>query len=375
MDTPFGIPWERIGEDELRAFLADDPEEGLTWEAKGDDDQGSFPRDRFRDAVAGLANGLEVAYVVVGASWSKGRKRWSLRGLRDVPGGEIASWLDQLIDEVTPKPRVVIKPLKGDDGPAAVVQVFPLPVPPAMHRGRLLVRTSGRTVHLTDPIEVRRLVERGERAIERARSDAVAAAHVSRAMPFESPYSPSVTIGLASTGRRVDVDRQVFRESFGEQIRDMFGRWEVRPLGRRKLKRQMWHDRVAVWKQDDHGSQAGAMTSGAAFVTWWSGAERDRGLDFAIEGLLDRMWLFAGEIVTELGGSGPSFAYVQVNMPGSVVDLTRTTAAPVPSSREIAEGRRYLARRRGDEVFEPEEAVDDTGRLQPPIQVATPIQA
>jgi hypothetical protein len=114
-------------------------------------------------------------------------------------------------------------------------------------------------------------------------------------------------------------------------------------------------DRVAFWVEADSGSQAGALTTGASFVTYWAGADRDQGLDRAIDGLLARMWTFAGSIVSDLGGHGPTFAHVQANYPGGVAQLARSTEAPVPSSAEIDEGARHLSRLRGDqEVFEPE---------------------
>jgi hypothetical protein len=72
----------------------------------------------------------------------------------------------------------------------------------------------------------------------------------------------------------------------------------------------------------------------------------------AVDGLLDRIWTMAGQIVVELGGFGPSFAYIQVNLPGTVAELVRQTNEPIPTTDEIEEGRRYLARRRGDEPFE-----------------------
>jgi hypothetical protein len=355
VDTPFGTSWEQLGTKELRDFLAGAPrEEGFTWEAKGDDDRGEFPRDGFRDAVAGMANGFEVGYVIVGAGFDDVTGRWALNGLRKLPGDEVTTWLDQLIDVLRPRPDVVIKRLEGDLGPAAVARVLPAPVPPVMHKGRLLVRTSGRTIAVVDPGEVRRLVERGERALERAQQDSFVAGNYSRLIPFESPFSPAVTIGLAPTGRRPDVDRHVFRESFAGALRNLFVGWENRGFSRNQLHWQMTTDHVSYWKQADLGSQAGALVSGASYVSWWSGADRNRGLDMAVDGLLDRIWTVAGEVVAELGGFGPSFAYIQVNLPGAIADLARQTTAPVPTTEEIEEGRRFLARRRGDEPFEPE---------------------
>jgi hypothetical protein len=37
VNTPFGVPWEKLTLDDLRRFLGDGPDESLTWEAKGRD--------------------------------------------------------------------------------------------------------------------------------------------------------------------------------------------------------------------------------------------------------------------------------------------------------------------------------------------------
>jgi hypothetical protein len=355
MDTPFGHPWEKLGGDELRAFFADAPkDEGITWEAKSDDDRGALPRAKFREAIAAMANGFYVGYVVVGAAWKDPDGPWALVGLRQPPGIELTAWLDQLVDGVKPRPHVEIRRLEGDVGPAAVVQVLPLPVPPAITGGRLMVRTSGRTIALDDPGEIRRVVERGKQALDRARTDSVLAANVSRGIPFSSPFSPSVSIGVASTGRPDDVASRIFRASFVEKLRQSFVPWETRGI-RRNLRSQMQPDRVVFWVEADSGSQAGALTSGAAFVTYWAGPDRDKGLDEAIDGLLARIWTFAGSIVSDLGGHGPSFAFVQANYPRGLAELARSTDEPVPSPGEVDECARHLARLRGDQdVFEPE---------------------
>ena len=118
----------------------------------------------------------------------------------------------------------------------------------------------------------------------------------------------------------------------------------------------MGTDRVAFWIEAEAGSQAGALTSGAVFVTYWAGAARDDGLDLAISRMLDHMWTFAGSIATKLGGFGPTFALCQANYPtGHVAPLERQTSGPSPSPDEIQEGIRDPSRLRGDpDVFEPE---------------------
>ena len=121
-----------------------------------------------------MANGFYVGYVVVGAAWDKRAGRWRLRGLKHPKGDELATWIDQVIDGVTPRPPVEIKPLECDEGPGAVIRVQPLAVPPAITSGgRLLIRTAKRTVPVTDPGDVRRLFERGKEPVEVGHHDVV----------------------------------------------------------------------------------------------------------------------------------------------------------------------------------------------------------
>jgi len=358
--TPFGVPWDDLDAPALIRFLdaVGQDGEGITWEAKGDDVQGAIRAATVEDAVAGMANGFYVGYIVVGAVWDKGAGRWRLTGLKHPKGDELATWIDQVIDGVTPRPPVEIKPLACNEGPGAVIRVQPLAVPPAItSSGRLLIRTAKRTVPVTDPGDVRRLFERGERMLERARTEATNGANWSRSMPFDSRFSPSVTIGLAATGQARDIDRAVFRQGFLDWLREEFVGWDRRVV-RRDLESHMWTDRVAFWNRADHGSQIGVTTAGAVFLSYWAGADRDLGLRWAIDGKLDDMWTLAGRITARLGGHGPTFAYGQINHEGGALANLRWKAErPEPAKSEIEAAVRHLKRFRGDPaIFEPEDS-------------------
>lgn len=364
--TPFGVPWDDLDSQALVRFLRGVGRDGeaITWEAKGDHERSDLRDETVEDAVAGMANGFYVGYVVIGAAWEEGSSRWQLTGLKRPRGTELGTWLDQVIDSIRPRPVVHIKPLECESGPGAVIRVRPLAVPPAItSKGRLLIRTAKRTVPVTDPGEVRHLFERGERALERARSEAAQAANHSRTMPFDSRFSPSVTIGLAASGQPQDIDRAIYRRSFLDWLRAEFLGWDNQADGR-GLQSRMPPDRVYFWHPSDFGSQVGATAFGAVFLTLWAAAERDRGLTWAIDGKLRDIWSFGGRITARLGGHGPTFAFAQLNHDeGAVVPLRWKTEGPEPSSTEIEAAVRYLRRVRGDAaVFEPD---DSSGSGEP----------
>ena len=304
-----------------------------------------------------MANGFYVGYIVVGARWDKSRG-WRLSGLVHPKGVELATWLDQVVDGIRPRPVAQIKPLKCETGPGAVIRVQPIAVAPAItSKGRLLMRTAKRTVPVIDPGEVRRLFDRGEQALARARDEAVDAANRSRTMPFDSRYSPSMTLGLASAGRVRDTDRAIFRRSFLDWLREEYLRWDETVL-RGDLQSRMPSDHVVFWNPADSGSQVGVTLSGAVYLTIWRAADRDRGLDRAIGGALRQMWVLGGRSISRLGGHGPTFAFGQFGYDsGAIAELRWETERPEPSDAEIEAAFRYLRRIRGDPaVFEPDDS-------------------
>jgi hypothetical protein len=356
--TPFEVSWDELDTEAVARFLqgVGRDDEAITWEAKGDDPRGVLQPDSVEEAVAGMANGYYVGYVVIGANWRGGA--WHLAGLAQPKGVELATWLDQVVDRIRPRPITEIKPLVGKIGPGAVIRVQPIAVGPAItSKGRLLIRTAKRTVPVIDPGEVRRLFDRGEHALARAREHAIYAANRARTMPFESPYSPSLSVGLASAGRVADTGLAIYRRSFLDWLREEYLGWDG-DAQRGDLQSRLPPDRVTFWNPADRGSQAGVMASGAVYLTIWRAADRDVGLDVAISGELQRMWGFAARTVSRLGGHGPTLLFGQFGYgTGAVAALRWRTERPEPLDTEVEAALRYLQRIRGDPaVFEPDES-------------------
>ena len=86
----FGVPWRRVGLDDVRAFLSGvQDDEGVTWEAKADDDDertrpegeepGRLHARTLHKAVSALGNQLG-GYLILGARWDKTARKWLLPG-------------------------------------------------------------------------------------------------------------------------------------------------------------------------------------------------------------------------------------------------------------------------------------------------------
>jgi hypothetical protein len=168
--TIFSQSWDALDASSINAFLADEVDEGLLWEAKGDGRDPLGPHV-IRKAVCGFANSERGGYLVVGAEKRDGR--WQVVGLANPPD-DLTTWLENYISTgVRPSPTHAIRALQGSDGPAAIVSIDPVDVPPALtSSGAMYERVSGATVPVTDPIELARLIAQGRSARSRAQSEA-----------------------------------------------------------------------------------------------------------------------------------------------------------------------------------------------------------
>jgi predicted HTH transcriptional regulator len=149
--------------EELQTFLDRELEEGLTWEAKGSHE----PRpEQVRKAVSGFANAIGGT-LILGAE--RDGAHWRLEGAA-FRGGEGSTWLSSVIGGLSPPPRCSIRvfPTATEGQLVALVAVEPIDVPPCMSGGSVYVRVSGRTVPVTDPAQMRSLLERGDAARKRA---------------------------------------------------------------------------------------------------------------------------------------------------------------------------------------------------------------
>src|SRR4051812_14567082 len=99
----FESPWDDLDPHAVRDFLKTAREEGVTWEAKADDERGRLHADSLRKAECGLANRVG-GYVLVGAKWNKGEKRWELPGITP-PDEEPELWIGKVVRGLRPTPR------------------------------------------------------------------------------------------------------------------------------------------------------------------------------------------------------------------------------------------------------------------------------
>lgn len=198
--APFGVAWEDLDLTRLEAFFADADEEPLTWEAKGGGPDG-LRRDQIVKAVCGFANSELGGFLVLGFG-RDGAGPWERRPVT-LPGDEPGVWLDQVVSGgVRPQPRTEWKPLsRNEQGTVGVLRVEPVDEPPALTSGGTAYqRTSGRTIPVTDPAELRVLFERGVRAarwIESLADDAIAALDLP---PIPTLERPTVVIAAACPG-------------------------------------------------------------------------------------------------------------------------------------------------------------------------------
>jgi hypothetical protein len=73
MESIFGVPWEQVELDHVRAFLETAGDEGILWEAKATDPRradAKIEASVIREPICGLANSIG-GYVIVGCRVSK----------------------------------------------------------------------------------------------------------------------------------------------------------------------------------------------------------------------------------------------------------------------------------------------------------------
>src|SRR6266542_1076884 len=106
MDSVFEVPWPDLSLDHVRECLEVAGDEGVTWEAKAGDPR--RPEDVIRThhvqrSVCGFANALG-GFLILGAARPQGSQEWQLPGVV-FPGDEPATWLDDVISSLRPRPR------------------------------------------------------------------------------------------------------------------------------------------------------------------------------------------------------------------------------------------------------------------------------
>ena len=229
----FPVPWARVELDDVRAFLSEvQDDEGVMWEAKADDDdertrpEGERPgrlRSRtLHKAASALANQLG-GYLILGARWDKAARRWLLPGFVS-PESEAKTWLDNVLGNLRSVPRFESRAwhLDGERW-VAVIQVDPVDEPPCMTpHGHVYERVSGKSVRVTDPALLDRLIQRGRQRRATAQAHAEEAANLAMERATMQPtWSVKLALAMAPLGRETDdISSRLFVASFGTALRE-----------------------------------------------------------------------------------------------------------------------------------------------------------
>lgn len=212
LPTPFGLSWDDVSLESLEAFLARGEDESLTWEAKG----GNIRPEHVREAVCAFANSPIGGVLVLGVTRDREATGWRMDGWQPTHP-EIGTWVDDALSNggVAPRPSTSTKAWALPTGGwVACVAVWPAAIPPVMtSAGQVWVRTSGKSMKVVDPGEMRLLFDRGERARARAYLSSREAAAELEAIETVRGV-PSVVIGMAAASLSSEMSAEVFRQSF-----------------------------------------------------------------------------------------------------------------------------------------------------------------
>jgi hypothetical protein len=360
----FAVPWPQVELEHIRAFLDTAGEEGVTWEAKADEDNlrerdrpkgeepGQLGTHAIQKAVSGLANQIG-GYLIVGARWDKGARRWRLPGVV-VKDPEPELGLGKVIRNLNPVPRFEARAWSPDDDrTVAVVQVEPVAVPPCMTPlGHVYERVSGETLRVEDPVLLDRLFRRGEHARGRAEHFARRAARRALDAPsWKRERSIGIAIGLASVGRETDdISSRLFVKATREAI--AASAWTFWSGGQPDdIEQRQEQDAYAVLGHfEDRRVLLPNGTPGPPMRTTWIVRGAWNGSAVAsvalnpgavehmepFDDLVRRGWSEIAALVERLGGYGPAHLAVvvfaaQPDQPAVVGQVARQPPPPPPA--------------------------------------------
>jgi hypothetical protein len=356
MDTPFGVAWAELDLASLRAYFDHaEPGEGLTWEAKADDVR---PAHIYK-AASGFGNSVSGGYLVLGATWDKRTHQWKLPGV--ALGPEPQTWVSNLVSTgVRPVPHFDCRVLDLGSGTSIVVVWFePVPDPPCITTdGRIYERTVGVTQPVTVPNALARLFERGERARRRAEEAAKTAARIAYDSPPGMTGPALYALAVAPVGLPGDVRTAIFRRSFiNETRRVLFDTMKrgmnLGPSGFEDV-RQDW---IAVWwgyQAQGPGPLILVTRDGAAAVAYVGTGQGD-GVAALYDNNLEGPWTAAVDVVRNMGGHGPAYLHLAVQLSGATGSVERWVSVEPPTEAERGSMLRELQRLRGSSMaYEPE---------------------
>jgi hypothetical protein len=356
----FGVDWDRMALKDLRRFFAElaDPNESLIWEAKG----GDIRPAHVHEALSAFGNSTLGGYLILGAEGDP-RKGipWTTPGWRFPTEPQL--WISQVASALIDGPDIDVRAWPTeDDRDVAVVAVPPAAVPPVITPGGLIFqRVVGASPKVTDPRELRTILDRGDAARERARTRAeqmrARAMSPPDGMGPPSQHPVAISIGLASTGAGEDVAAQLFTDRFAAAFRAVVKRHPFQHPGLNKRLAFDFSDKSMIgWMEGipDEGYTLLADRDGSIGVSLRWREEVD-----ALPGVLDgnRLsvpWGLADELVRELGGYGPAYLALYLHAPGRARHAGYWVGTGEVNDDALERIRRDLRRGRRDWAPEPE---------------------
>lgn len=370
--TLLGQPLHDLTLEHVRDFLNDADSEPLLWEAKS-----SAEKKPIRKAICGFANGEQTGYLIIGAAEAEDGG-WELLGT-EFPGDDPPVWISELIrTELRPRPLIDVRSVPTSDGRRlAVVEVPPIAIPPCVAKGTVFERISGATVPVEDPIRLSDLYQRGRNA----RDNAIAAARNAAISVIEDPDCPGagsgwprIALALSATGHPPDISSRLFSETFETAMIDVIKRELVPPTpgvpdaygpqmtnGFEQSNRwvncedRLGHGKPCYW-------HVRVIWDGTVVVCGAWDIESVRAHAVSSE-LVNSSWVTASQVLTALGGYGPTQMELQIEGNGRLsgaptgnpmprIQVGRGPVEFPPSKASFSSVERELRRAVGEMVYE-----------------------
>ncbi|MGH3040868.1 MAG: AlbA family DNA-binding domain-containing protein [Gaiellaceae bacterium] len=362
-----GPPLHELAIEDVERFLADAEGEPLLWEAKGT----KLNKGAVRKAIGAFANGLETAYLILGAEETV--DGWALSGF-EFPDDPPA-WVSAVVhDNLRPAPRVDVHTLAvGNGRSVAIVEVPPIATPPCVNQGSVFERVSGRTIPVEDPMRLAELYRRGQRARDGALGNSVAAAEH---MIGERAFRPSrarFALAVSLAGHPPDIASRLFSHAYEESMTEIVGaqlvpRGPALPPGFAPTVTPTFGQSLRqLIIQDDHsapspqGWDVRVIWNGTAVIQYLTDAGTAF-IDHLARGEVTEAWRAAYALVAGLGGYGP--AYMELRLDGGQaipaaggggplqVSLGRGPLDGPAEDADFASVERELRRARGEAIYE-----------------------
>jgi schlafen family protein len=350
--TPFVADWDNLDLEQLQTFFAEADDEGWTWEAKGT----VAKAEHVRVAASAFGNSVEGGFLVIGARRETQGGPWILDGVE--LNTEPKLWVTTALmnDGVRPVPSYDSRAFElGNGRIVVVVNVRPVAVPPVItNKGQVWERLSSVSRQVTDPASLRRLVERGERALAEAARVTDEAIGGFLGDPTWQEYS--VVVAMAAAGATGDMTARAFRKRTYDLAKALVqGAPAAHP---NKLGTDLNQGRVRVWGLSADGNPVSLIeVSRHGHVIGALGREEvDDGLRAAAQSIrvVEASWSNAAVILKSFAGEAPAHSRVAVwHQERAWTVVARWTTTDGPSDDDLAAVHREIRRTLGQTAWEP----------------------